>query len=622
MLGVDETRLVGHRPREFGWTLADGSAVEPNDQPWQRSFATGKPQRDVHLNVARDDGVRFSLRANCSPLTDARSGVQAMVVSFQDVTELEKRGEALRIAKEEADAANQAKSQFLANMSHEIRTPMNAILGFTDVLRRSALRHSSDAAKHLDIIQSSGNHLLNLINDILDLSKVESGRFQAERIAFAPHKVASEVVTTLAERAREKGLELSLQFPHALPAQVEADPARLRQILTNLIGNAIKFTERGSVTVVLRLERTDAGNHYRFDVKDTGIGIAADKLDTVFDPFVQAEASTTRRFGGTGLGLTISRGFARAMGGDIDVQSVFGEGTTFSVWLDAGSVQGVEMLEPQALESAAEAPAPLENQHWKFPPARVLVVDDSEHNRSLVRLLLEEVGLRCDEAENGRVAVERVAAEPFDLVLMDMQMPEMDGSTATRTLRDRGHTLPIVALTANVMKGFERELEEAGFSGYQTKPIDRDALMRDLAERLGGEPVAGEPPAAPAAVAPAPAVAADDDTPITSRLAGHARLARIVARFVAELPARLERMDAAATASDMEELAAQAHWLKGSGGSMGFDELYEPSLALEHAAKAGDGAVAAQTLAELHRIAKRIERGAPAVQTELAEANA
>ena len=625
MLGVDETRLVGHRPREFSWTLADGSALTPDEQPWQRAFATGKPQRNVHLNVSRDDGARFSLRANCSPLADARGGVQAMVVSFQDVTELEKRGEALRIAKEEADAANQAKSQFLANMSHEIRTPMNAILGFTDVLRRSALRHSSDAAKHLDIIQSSGNHLLNLINDILDLSKVESGRFQAERIAFAPHKVASEVVTTLTERAREKGLELVLQFPHALPAQIEGDPARLRQILTNLIGNAIKFTERGSVTVVLRLERAAAGNRYRLDVKDTGIGIAADKLDTVFDPFVQAEASTTRRFGGTGLGLTISRGFARAMGGDIDVQSVLDGGTTFSVWLDAGTPQDVEMLDPTALEQAADTPAPLENQHWQFPPARVLIVDDSEHNRSLVRLLLEEVGLRCEEAENGRVALERVAAEPFDLVLMDMQMPEMDGSTATRTLREQGHTLPIVALTANVMKGFEHELEEAGFSGYQTKPIDRSALMRDLAQRLGGQSVAGEPPtgaAASAALAATPAEPPDDDTPIVSRLAGHARLARIVSRFVAELPERLERMDTAAAAGDMVELAALAHWLKGSGGSMGFDQLYEPSLALEQAAKAGEATIAGETLAELHRLERRIQRGVAAPTNELAEAEA
>ncbi|MDO9072784.1 MAG: ATP-binding protein [Rubrivivax sp.] len=624
LLGVDATGLVGRTPSDFDWT--EPGAVAPlarADLPWQQALADGAPQRDRHLHVARADGMRFSLRANCSPIADDRGGLQALVISFQDVTELERRGEALRAAKEQADAANQAKSQFLASMSHEIRTPMNAILGFTDVLRRSALRDHGDASRHLEIIHSSGQHLLNLINDILDLSKVESGRLEAERVAVAPHRVAQEVVATLIERAQAKGLVLELQAPAALPGTIEADPARLRQVLTNLVGNAIKFTEHGAVRVVLRMERQATGARYVVDVSDSGIGIAPDKLESVFEPFVQAEASTTRRFGGTGLGLTISRGFARAMGGDITVASVPGEGTTFSLWLDAGAVDDTTLVSPAALLEQSAAAAPLASRDWRFAPRRVLVADDGDNNRSLVRLLLEEVGLVVEEAANGRLAVDRVQAGGIDLVLMDMQMPEMDGATATRTLRQLGHTLPVVALTANAMKGFERELDEAGFSGFQTKPIDREALLAELASRLGGVEVefAPRPATAPAVVTTVTADTAqvDDETPLVSRLASHPRLARLVASFGAEFTARRARMHAALAASDMTELAALAHWLKGSGGSMGYDDLFEPARALEHAAHAGDAARAAAMLATIDHLGRRLERAMPTA-TAMAEA--
>ncbi|MDH3209579.1 MAG: ATP-binding protein [Burkholderiaceae bacterium] len=618
MLGVDEQRLIGRSPTEFSWGDSGGGSLVPETLPWTIALLTKKVQRDVHLNVTSSDGKQYSLRANCSPILDDRRNLQALVISFQDVTELEQRGAALRVAKEQADAANQAKSQFLANMSHEIRTPMNAILGFSEVLRRSGSRNSPDALKHLNIIHSSGKHLLNLINDILDLSKVEAGRLDAERIPVAPHQVAREVVQTLAERAEKKGVTLELTFPQALPATIEGDPARLRQILTNLIGNAIKFTERGGVTVAMRLE--SAGNRYCIDVQDSGIGIAPDKLESVFEPFVQAESSTTRRFGGTGLGLTISRGFARAMGGDITAHSDGNHGTTFSVWLDAGDLAAATMLDPAALAAASEAPVPMMRVRWRFPPAHVLVVDDGAENRQLVRVLLEEVGLRVSEAENGQIALDQIGAERFDLVLMDMQMPVMDGQTATRKLRDQGCELPIVALTANAMKGFERELDEAGFTGFLTKPIDVDALLRDLAGRLGARAVEAELDSADD-VTPADLLAeTKNDAPsIVSRLARHAKLGPIVGRFVEQLGPKLALMDNAVARADMAEVGALAHWLKGAGGSMGFDDLSVGAKALEEAARAGQREIAAAVMVELHQLEQRIQRGALENHRELAE---
>jgi CheY-like chemotaxis protein/HPt (histidine-containing phosphotransfer) domain-containing protein len=425
------------------------------------------------------------------------------------------------------------------------------------------------------------------------------------------------VVQSLAVRATEKGLTLDIDFTTHLPKTLIGDPARLRQIITNLVGNALKFTSSGGVIVRPQLVNGPDGAHIVIEVEDTGIGIPADKLETVFQPFTQAESSTSRRFGGTGLGLTISRQFAVAMGGNLAVTSMPGKGSVFTLTLDPGDLTGVPLLSPEELRSSESATGSPVAVDWVFPAAQILVVDDGPENRELTRLVLEEAGLRVSEAPNGEVGVSMVLAGGFDLVLMDLQMPVMDGYTATRTLRSKGFNLPILALTADAMKGFEAETEAAGFSGYLTKPIDIPALLAELADRLGGRRATqGERPAAltPAEEAPAgaraPAApvspAASDFSPIVSRLAGNARLAPIARRFAEALPAKLEEMRKALAGESFNELAALAHWLKGSGGSVGYDVFYEPALKLEKAAKCADGALATACLDEVRALATRI----------------
>jgi len=403
------------------------------------------------------------------------------------------------------------------------------------------------------------------------------------------------------------------EFPETLPATVLTDPSRLRQIVTNLVGNALKFTQRGSVGVTLRMQADAGPPRLVIDISDTGIGIAPDKLDAIFEPFVQAEASTTRQFGGTGLGLAISRRFARALGGDVTVSSVAGQGSTFRVTLETGSLQGVNWLEPQALTAAREAPAVIETSSWIFPRARVLVVDDGPENRELVRLVLEAAGLAVVEAENGAVALDTLGRETVDLVLMDVQMPVMDGYTATRMLRERGCTTPVLALTANAMKGFEREIDAAGFSGHLTKPVDIDAMLAELAQRLGCRRIeasansgATTAAASVATVVPLRASAAPDSLPIESRLANHPRLRKVVRSFGEQLPARLQAMHAALAAGELDALAQLAHWLKGAGGTVGFDVFFEPARQLEQHVKNSDLALVQEALQQLQALSRRI----------------
>jgi PAS domain S-box-containing protein len=613
IVGRDPDDLLGYQVGDFPWVNMDAEPFDNDQAPWSVALKEGEQQTNVRLRLELVQGRSWTFMVNSSPVLADNGKAGGVLSSFDDVTELEEKEIELQKSKEEADAANQSKSDFLANMSHEIRTPMNAILGFTDALRRGFDKDSNESQKYLNTIYSSGSHLLDLINDILDLSKVEAGRIELEELSFSPHLLVHEVVKVMNIRAAEKGIIVEYKPDGPLPAQIESDPGKIRQILTNLIGNAIKFTEHGGVTVVTRFNSN--GSQLSFEIHDTGIGMTESQAASVFESFVQADSSITRRFGGTGLGLAISKRYSEALGGDIQVRSVLDQGSVFTCTIEALATPGTVFLEPAQLLLDDQVTEQDSAKTWAFPPARILAVDDGDENRELLILVLRELNLDVDAAINGKMAVEMVERHQYDLILMDVSMPVMDGYEAVGLMREQGVEVPIIALTAHAMKGVEEQCLVAGYSGYMAKPIDIEKLTAKLAEELNAEQVMdGDLPALqahdPEVPSQGPDLQADDvDTsPIRSSLPmTNPKIRELVNQFITRLDEQLDSMDQAFHDRDFEELANLAHWLKGSGGSIGFHEFTEPAKELEDAARDGKFHGVSDQLRGLRQIAARID---------------
>jgi len=467
----------------------------------ERRAQAGEAGRRIEVRVTHQDVQELPVEIALH--RSAAEGRPAWIALLRDLTErrqlraernrsesLEEANSALRQAMLHAEQTTRIKTEFLANVSHEIRTPMTAILGFTEVLLEDAGRADAPPATldALRTIQRNGDYLLALLNDILDLSKIESGRLEVERVTFSPVAVVRDVERLMRVRAETKGVQFHLDFDGAVPAHAQGDPTRVRQILINLVGNAIKFTEIGEVRLRVRLRDEPAPAHLRFEVADTGIGITQAERTKLFRPFGQADSSTTRRYGGTGLGLTISKRLTDLLDGTIEVESEPGHGTVFRVEIPAGDLQGVARHAPAPPEP--EPPSELVDDLQPRLSGRVLLVEDGLDNQRLIELLLGKLGLEVVIAENGQQAVERVhesrlSGHRFALVLMDMQMPVMDGYTATRILRRQGYDAPIVALTAHAMDTERSRCLAAGCDDFATKPIDRPRFFALVRRHLG-----------------------------------------------------------------------------------------------------------------------------------------
>jgi len=613
--GYTREEVIGRNPR----VLQSGLTPPETYAAMWRALRHGRPWKGEFVN-RRKDGSTFVEMAIIAPVRQPDGTITHYLAIKDDITDKKRMGEELdrhrhhledlvasrtaelAEARARAEAANVAKSAFLANMSHEIRTPMNAILGLARLLQSTPL--SAEQADRLAKIEASGHHLLSLVNDILDLSKVESGHLALERADFDLATVVREAWEPVSLKAAEKGVESRLRFGDGLPARVRGDALRLAQVILNLGSNAVKFTETGYVEIAVAVrESGPSGWDVRFDVRDTGVGIAPDQQERIFQPFEQADASTTRKFGGTGLGLAICRRLVDAMGGELGVESVPAEGSTFWFHLPLAAPGG----EAASGEEAAQAEFPVASR----APAdvRVLLVEDDPINREVAGDMLRLAGFPVAMAIHGAAAVEMAARERFAVILMDVQMPVMDGFEATRRIRalPGGEAVPVIAMTANVFSEDRDRAREAGMSDFVAKPVDPEALFRALRRWTGAAASLPQARSGPTSAdeilreALARVEGLDLEAGLKSvqgRWSGYERLLR---QFADERAGDARSLRACLVARDDKEATRRAHTLKGVAATLGAKAVAGAAGRLERllAESVGDPAVREAALAEL-----------------------
>jgi len=481
------------QPNVIWWT----ERIHPEDRDRviadleQKLLISTEESWRAQYRFRRADGLYSIVLDRGYFVRDAQGRAVRMIGGMKDITSQTLAEDHLRQAKDEAEAANRSKSEFLANMSHEIRTPMTAILGYAEVLMAEAglERAPPERRAAIETIQRNGEHLLQLINDILDLSKIEAGRMTVEPVECNVARIVADSAALLEARAAAKSLRLRCTSIGPIPDLIQTDPTRLRQILLNLIGNAVKFTEAGEIVVTMQFlpAGTDAmapdKPMLKFAVSDTGIGMTPEQMARLFQPFSQADASTTRRFGGTGLGLTICKRLAKMLGGDVAVVSQPDVGSTFTFTIAVGDLTHARMIEPDELHQSLKRPAPA-TIDFKIH-GRILLADDGIDNRRLITHILAKAGATVECVENGREAFDAAMTawregQPYQAILMDIQMPVLDGYSATRLLREAGYPFPIIALTANAMSGDREKCLAAGCTDYASKPIDRVKLLASI----------------------------------------------------------------------------------------------------------------------------------------------